>query len=689
MSTSELITPGHLARKAIVYVRQSTPQQVLSNQESLHLQYALRQRALELGWLADDIQIIDADLGLTAASAQQRQGFQELVSLVALGQVGMILSYEVTRLSRNCSDWYPLRDVCAYKRCLIADRDGIYDPASPNGRLLLGLKGQLSEMELHTIRGRMTAGLLNKAQRGELALRLPVGLVRDERGHVSKDPNREIQARLELIFSTFLRLRSACKVLRFLNAERLLIPRRDGFGDLVWKKPTTAAILAILKNPAYAGAFAYGRSRTTRDPAGQVTTRRLPQDQWRICIRDKYPAFISWETFTQIQAMLEDNYAEYDRNKTRGVPRPGSALLHGLVYCGACGHKMVVQYKTGTRYLCNYLRQQHGVPVCQYIPGDPVDAAVVAAFFQALSPAELDAYATALAAQHETQRQIEHAHRQQIERLRYEAARAQRQFNQVDPENRLVAAELEQRWEAALRTLKQAEDTYAQQPSGAEPATKQLPPELRAAFSDLGQRLPEVWRQGLLKPQTKKALLRCLIDKVVLHRLTPDCVQARIVWRGGDTTTLQVPVTTGAFADLTTSADMERTILELATQGQSDEEIAQHLTQLGHHSPKDTQTVLTSTVRIIRQKHRIFVKRSQSHPRRIASYLTVPQIAEALGISPHWIYHRIDNGTVQVTKDADTGLYLFPDEPATLELFKRLREGQSNNSGSLMEHQDA
>lgn len=468
MSTSELITPGHLARKAIIYIRQSTPQQVLSNQESLHLQYALRQRALELGWCADDIQIIDTDLGLTAASAQQRQGFQELASLVALGQVGIILSYEVTRLSRNCSDWYPLLDVCGYQRCLIADRDGVYDPASSNGRLLLGLKGQLSELELHTLRGRLTAGLFNKAQRGELALRLPTGLVRDELGGVAKDPNREVQTRIELVFSSFLRLRSACKVLRFLNAERLLIPRRDGFDDLLWKKPTTAAILAILKNPAYAGAFAYGRSRTTRNPAGQVTTRRLPQDQWRICIQDKYPAFISWETFTQIQAMLEDNYAEYDRNQTRGVPRPGSALLHGLVYCGACGHKMVVQYKKGTRYLCNYLRQQHGVPVCQNIPGDSVDTAVVTAFFQALSPAELDAYATALAAQHETQRQIEHAHWQQIERLRYEAVRAQRQFNQVDPENRLVAAELEQRWEAALRTLKQAEDAYAQQPSGTE-----------------------------------------------------------------------------------------------------------------------------------------------------------------------------------------------------------------------------
>jgi hypothetical protein len=231
--------------------------------------------------------------------------------------------------------------------------------------------------------------------------------------------------------------------------------------------------------------------------------------------------------------------------------------------------------------------------------------------------------------------------------------------------------------------------TYAQQPSSAQPTVAQLPPELRAAFSDLGQRLPELWQQGLLKPQTKKALLRCLIDKVVLHRLTPDCVQARIVWRGGETATLQVRVTTGAFADLTTSADMEGIILELAAQGQSDEDIAQQLTRLGHHSPKDTRTVLTNTVRIIRQKHRIFHKRSQSHPRRIASYLTVPQIAEALGISPYWIYHRIDNGTVEVTKDADTGLYLFPDEPATLETFRQLKEGQFKNPGSLMEHQDA
>jgi DNA invertase Pin-like site-specific DNA recombinase len=676
MITSELITPVHLARKAIIYIRQSTPNQMLSNQESLQLQYALEQRALDLGWRSDDIDIIDTDLGLTGASAEHREGFKEIISRVTLGHVGIILSYDVTRLSRNCSDWYPLLDLCGYKNCLIADRDGVYDPGSPNGRLLLGLKGQLSEMELHTIRARMTAGLLNKARRGELALQLPVGLVRDDSGKVLKDPNLEVQERIDLIFTTFLQRKSACKVLRFFNEHDLFLPRRDRFGDLVWKRPTVAAILFILKNPAYAGAFVYGRSRTTRDPSGKVTTKRLPMDQWRICVKDKYPAYISWETFENIQAMLQDNYAKYDRNKSRGIPRPGAALIHGIVCCGECSHKMVVQYKGSPRYICNYLRQQYDVPVCQYIPADAVDACVVEAFFLALSPVELDIYARAAAAQKEADEQIVHAHSQQLQRLRYEAALAQRQFVRVDPDNRLVAAELESRWEAALSQLKQAEETHTlrQQNPVLLPA---LPPDLQAAFTAIGRKLPDVWSQ--LSHQTKKALLRCLIDKVVIHRLARDSVQVRIVWKGGDTTTRQVPIPVGSFAELSTADEMEKIILDLSRQGETDEEIADHLTALGHRSPMDTQRVLPSTVKIVRLKHGIFQKRSQSHPRRVEGYLTVPQIAKALDISPHWVYDRINNGRIQVVKNADTGLYLFPDEPATLEMFKDLKEGNLKN----------
>ena len=678
MNISELVTPQHLARKAMIYIRQSTPHQVLSNQESLHLQYALEQRALSLGWRPADIEIIDADLGLTGASAQHREGFKEIISRVTLGQVGIILSSEVTRLSRNCSDWYPLLDICGYKNCLIADGDGIYDPGTPNGRLLLGLKGQLSELELHTIRARMTAGLLNKAKRGELALKLPVGLVRQDDGTVVKDPNQEVQERLDLIFSTFLRRKSASKVLRFFNDHELLIPRRDRFGDLVWKKPSVAAILEFLKNPAYAGAFVYGRSRTTRDPSGKATVKRLPMDQWRICVKDKYPAYISWETFEKIQAMLKDNYAEYDRNKSRGVPRPGSALLHGIVYCGECGHKMVVQYKGGTRYLCNYLRQQYHVSVCQNIPGDPIDARVVEAFFQALSPIELDAYERALDAKKEADEKIELAHTQQLERLRYQAELAWRQFNRVDPDNRLVTAELEKRWEAALRALKEADETYAQRQPNSEPLSP-LPTELKEAFMTIGQKLPQIWHQEVLARENKKALLRCLIDKVVIHRHLQDRVQTRIVWRGGDITTLEIPVPVGSFADLSTAAEMEQIILDLSRQGKPDEEIAEHLTALGHRSPMQTDYVLPNTVKIVRLKHGIFQKRSQSHPRRVDGHLTVPQIAQRLDISTHWVYDRINNGRIRIVKHPETRLYLFPDEPATLEMFKDLKDGKLQN----------
>jgi len=689
MSRSELVSPQHLQRKALIYIRQSTPHQVLTNQESLQLQYALQQRALELGWRAEDIELIDHDLGLTAAFASHRSGFQELVTKVSLGQVGIVLSVEVTRLSRNCSDWYPLLDVCAYRGCLIADRDGIYDPGSANGRLLLGLKGQLSELELHTIKARMTAGLLNKAQRGELALALPIGLTRDAIGKVHKDPNREVADRLALIFTTFLRVRSESLVLEFLNAHDLGLPRRDRFGDVVWKKPTVAAILQILKNPAYAGAFVYGKTRSIRkDPTSPHTQEvRLPMDQWKIRVNDAYPAYISWETFEQIQDRLADNYATYDRNKSRGVPRDGAGLLQGMVYCGECGHKMVMEYKHGTRYHCTYLRQQYRVPVCQDIPADSVDLQVVESFFQALSPVELDVYAAAVATQQVTAEHIAHAHQQHLERLRYEAALAGRQFNRVDPDNRLVASALENRWEVTLAELKRAEEAQVSQDSSPHPLAA-LSLELQTAFQAIGRHLPTLWQQGRVSQRHKKALLRALIEKVVMHRVARDRVQARIVWKGGDTTTLNIPVPVGALKDLTGAEEMERIILERSAAGVLDETIAQELTELGYRSPL-RQVVLPSTVKIIRLKHGQFQKRSQSHPRQIEGALTIPQLATTLDMDPHWIYDRIHNGTILIDKDLQTRLFLFPDSPATLERFRQLRAGQLKTLRFSRGHQDA
>lgn len=679
MFTSEKITKQHLTRRAIIYIRQSTLHQVLTHQESLKLQYALRERALSLGWRNEEIEVIDSDLGLTAATAQFRAGFKDLFAKVSLGQIGIILSSEVTRLARNCSDWYPLLDICGFNACLIADRDGIYDPAIPNDRLLLGLKGTLSEMELHTIKTRMHAGLINKARRGELALQLPIGLIRDSLGRVTKHPSREVQHRIWLVFQTFLEVRTASKVLRHFNQQQLMLPRRDNLGDLVWKQPNFNSIISVLKNPAYAGAFAYGKTRSA--PRGSSphphAAKRLPIAEWKILLHDKYPAYVSWETFEKIQAMLLDNHAEYDRHKTRGVARAGAALLHGLIYCGECGHKMMVQYKPSARYVCRHLNQKYQSPVCQNIPADPVDAQVLEAFFQALSPLELDLYERALSEQQQIADQARQARQQQIERLRYQAKLAERQFNRVDPDNRLVASELEARWESALRELKQAE-AAATQAEAALLTPLALNPELKDAFSAIGENLPRIWEQELLSPEQKKSLLRCLIEKVALHRLMPDQLQARIIWAGGQSTTLSIPVPVATFAALSTSREMEKQIIDLATAGVSDQEIAAKLTAQGHRSPRQ-QFVLPDTVKRIRLKNGILHNSSQSHPRQVAGFLTVAQLAKALDVSPHFIHDRIHNGTIEIAKDEATGIYLFPDNPATIKQFKKMIDGRLHN----------
>lgn len=378
MNTSELIQPRHLQRHAEIYIRQSSPSQVTNNLESQRMQYALHDRAVSLGWHPNDIDIIDIiddDLGRSGATTDGRLGFQELVAQIALGNVGILLAFDATRLARNCTHWYQLLDLCGRMDCLIADRDGVYDPTSINGRLLLGLKGQISELELHTIRARLTAGILSKAERGELELVLPTGLERLEQGIVVKHPSVEVQRRIDLIFATLLEQKSVSQTVRWFLRHDLLLPRRTTDGDIHWKRATAASISSIVNNPAYAGAAVYGRTRWKKSEKTQGCN--LPQQQWRYCVRDKFPAYISWETFERIQTMLRDNYSEYSRNKTRGVPREGKALLHGIMYCGECGHKMCVQYKGGTRSICNHLKQQTAAPTCQYIGGDAIDDQVV------------------------------------------------------------------------------------------------------------------------------------------------------------------------------------------------------------------------------------------------------------------------------------------------------------------------
>jgi DNA invertase Pin-like site-specific DNA recombinase len=675
MSMTPVAQPHHLSRKAVISIRQSTGHQVLTNTESQQLQHAMREHARQLGWPEERIEVVETDLGRSAQSTERRDGYKALLADVALGQVGIVLSYESTRLSRNCTDWYPLLDLCAYNQCLIADRDGVYDASTPNGRLLLGMKGIVSEVELHTLRGRLIAGVQQKAQRGDLALALPAGLLRHEDGGVVTDPDRAVQHAITLVFDTFLARKAASQVVRLLRDQGLRLPRRHRNCETVWRTPTVAAVIAILRNPAYAGTFVYGKTRTQVPPGGgRPQQRRLPLAEWKVIVHDRYPAYVTWETLTRMQAILDDNYAAYAHSQRRGVPRQGAALLQGLVYCGSCGHKMVVQYKGGNQYLCNYLRSQAHAPVCQRLPADPVDQQVVAAFFDALAPAELDLYEQALAQQRQQQAELDRAQRYSVQRLEYEADWARRRYEQVDPAYRLVAAELERRWEAALQALQEAQEHYARLRQAPAEAMA-IPPTLREAFSTLGSSLSTLWHQDTLSRAQRKALLRCLLEKVVLDRRTPDTITTRIVWRGGAVSELEVPCTVGTLRDLTGFAQMEAQVLRLEAQGHADEDIAQRLTAQGFRSPQRPR-VLASTVRTIRLRHGRLHRYRGPRPRRVARSLTVPEIATAVGVKSHWVYHVIRRGRIVVSRDEASGLYLFPDGSETLAAFRQLRDGQ-------------
>ena len=682
MSISESIPPSQLARLAVVYVRQSSPHQALTNQESLKLQCQLAERACALGWPPDRVRVISSDLGRSGRTTEGRGGFQELVALVNGNEVGALFAYDATRLARNCTDWYQLLDLCGYRHCLVADQDGVYDPSTPNGRLILGLKGLIAELELHTLRRRMTDGLLNKARRGDLAQGLPAGLVRDSLGQVTKDPDQEVQARLGLLFDTFLRLRVMAQVVRFFNRHDLRLPRRDRFGEVAWRPATVGRVYDILQNPAYAGAFVRGRKRSSTQ-SGRRTVRRLPPDEWEVCVRDKYPAYIDWETFLRIQAVLRDNHSDYRTKSSRGTPRSGEALLTGILSCGECGHKLNVHYRGGVYYACDFLRQKyrtgHG---CQRVGAAAIDGHVAEAFLQALAPAEAEALTRALALRAEEAEQVRHARGQQLERLRYQARLAERQFQRADPDNRLVAAELERRWEMALREVQAAEEALARVAPAEAPG---LDEETRRTFTASGKWITQAWRDGLLSAAQQKALLRCLVDNVVVRRQGGGRVEVRIVWKGGDTSTDIVAVPTASWADLADAAAMGEVIERLAGQGKTDQEIAEALTAQGYRSPRRGAV---SAHMVLRLRLRRQVLRPRGRRRPVAGYLTVRLLAERLQIAPSWIYEAIYKGKIEVSRDPKRKIYLFPEGGRTLRLFEELLAGRVTKISFKGGHQD-
>ena len=659
------ITPGHLRLMACVYVRQSSLKQVLHNRESQFNQYQLVQQAEGLGWKKERIWVIDADLGLSGQESQNRTGFKDMVAEVSLGHIGIIFGYEVSRLARNNSDWYHLLDLAAMFGTLIADNDGIYDPRLYNDRLLLGLKGTMSEAELHLIRQRLEAGRLNQVRRGEYRQRLPTGLVRLTNGTVVKEPDEQVVHTLELVLTKFVELGSCRKVTRYCRGNDILLPRGQTSGQILWKAATCGTVRAIILNPAYAGAFAYGQLQN--NSALDIDN---PSANWYHLQQNVYPAYISWEQYLANQKQLHQNDTHHFQQKSAGsgTPGRGTALLQGLVRCGQCGHRMYVDYKTPPGYNCDYLFRQAVGPKCTTINAAYVDQVVVQAFFEAIQPAQLDVL-SAMVSQQQAERAVLEQHWQErLKRARYDVALAQRQYDAIDPDNRLVAAELERRWEEKLVGLQSTQEDYTHFQQE-ETITHGLTPQLQAQFQHLSEHLPQLWQQGVLSNEQKKDLLRCLISQVILKRQKADTVSIKIVWVSGHYSVAEANLPIERTSDLENYQAMLTQIEQLWQQGLTDEQIATHMTTAGFRSARSLQ-LLPSTVQLLRLHngwyHPLHLVRGSTE---FEGRLTSRGLAELLGVSQDWVRRHIRRGQIPpqyVTYHPHTQMYLIDQNPALL-----------------------
>jgi DNA invertase Pin-like site-specific DNA recombinase len=645
------VTARHLTRQAIVYVRQSSATQVQRHPESARRQYALTERAQRLGWAAEQVEVIDEDQGKSGAgraAAHERAGFARLASAVALGEVGLVLALEVSRLARNSAEWYRLLELATLSGALIADEDAVYDPRQFNDRLLLGLQGTVSEVELYSLQARLQGARLSKVRRGELALPLPVGYVRGRDGQIELDPDQEVQGALRTVLAQFERLGTAAGVLRFFRAHGLRLPRRPvggpARGELVWAKPSYQAVYLVLSNPVYAGAYAYGRRRREGAALGlgpPGPRRRFALDALEVLVRDHHPGYVSWDRYLATRAQLRDNTRQFA--SSRGAPRPGHALLPGLVVCGRCGCRMQVHYSpTSPSYICRTRHKRYGEPVCQSLAVAHVDQAVGDAFLAVVEPAAVEAV---LALSDEVDRERAQVERQwalRLERARYDAARARRQYDACEPENRLVARELETRWNARLRAVAELEAEYQRaQRRGLTPLTDAEKGLLQALVGDV----PALWHAAATTVEDRKRLLRCLVREAVLTRDAGakgagGTTAIRIGWKSGAWTELRVRRPATADHARTPAAVLER--LRAGAQRLPDERLAAALNAEGFTTRQGLPWT-AARVQRLRTYHRIPTACPAMPPSgapRGDGLLPARAAAALLGVAPsalgHW-----------------------------------------------------
>lgn len=630
---SQKITPRHLRRQAYLYVRQSTLRQVVENTESTQRQYALRQRAVALGWPIEQVVVIDRDLGHSGASAADREGFQQLVRDVGLGRAGLVMGLEVSRLARNSADWHRLLEICALTETLILDEDGLYDPAHFNDRLLLGLKGTMSEAELHVLRARLRGGILNKARRGELEIPLPVGFVYDAQGRVGLDPDQQVQETIRAFFQTFRRTGSATATVKAFRDQQLPFPRRARYGahqgETLWGRLEHSRALWVLHNPRFAGAFFFGRSRQRHTVDARLIVERLPRDEWTALIPNAHAGYIMWEDFEENQRRLRENAQANGSDRRRSPPREGPALLQGLAVCGLCGDRMTVRYhqRHGTpwpTYVCQRRGIAHAEPICQSIPGRGLDDAIARVLLETVTPLTLE---ITLTVQQEFQTRFDETdqlHRRAVERARYEADLARRRYLQVDPANRLVADELEAQWNRALQAVVEAQEIYEQRRQA---DRRVIDADARARILALATDFPRLWHDPHTPDRERKRMVRLLMEDVTLMK-TADGLTAHVRFRGGATTTRTLTRALNAWQLRETSAEIVALIDQLLDH-HTDGVIATMLNARGHLSGTG-QPFQRGIVHHIRHSHRL---RSRYARLRARGLLTRDEMADRLKVS--------------------------------------------------------
>ena len=628
---SSPVQATHLARMAYLYVRQSTLRQVAENTESTHRQYALRERAEALGWPADRVEIIDSDQGVSGTSAADRQGFQRLVTEVGLGRAGIVLSLEVSRLARNNSDWHRLVELCAMTGTLILDQDGLYDPTTFNHQIVLGIKGFMSALEIGTLRARLRGGLLSKAKRGELRMGLPVGFVYDEQGQVRLHPDAQVRGSLELLFETFRRTGTAGATVRHFGAESLLFPGPAGQGartsEVVWRPLELGTVVRILHNPRYAGAYAYGRRRTSKLADGTTRTVNVPREQWHALVRDAHPGYIDWDAFERNEQLLRNSALAYGLDNRRSPPREGPALLQGLVLCGVCGGRMTVRYHTRREgvvpdYQCITGRMHHRRPLCQVISGASIDRAVGERLVAAMTPM---AITLTLAVRAELQARIDEAdelRNQQVQRSQHQATLARRRYMQVDPDNRLVATTLEADWNEKLRDLARARDE-AERRRAADRAT--LDEATEARIRALASDFPTVWKDPATSHRDRKRMARLLIEDVTL--LKAEQLHVHVRFKGGATESLALPSPRSAWRKRLTHPDVVARAGQLLEHHDVDE-VAERLNAEGLCTGAG-RLFDADAVRWIRYSHGL---KTPKERQRDSGKLTIPEMAALLGM---------------------------------------------------------